>query len=106
MSKGLSIPNALCAAQDGLCFYCGVEFTGRKLNGDKARPSQWSVDHLLPSSAGHARSKNSVLACNNCNISKKNIPATDEQLRRAQIIHAAAMRLMLAFNGHVPAEWV
>lgn len=106
--RSMTIAQALCAAQDGLCFYCGREFTGpagqQKIGA--AEPNNWTRDHLRSRSNGHGTPKNIVLACSRCNQDKKDEDATDEQLRRAEIVHSRAVYLLRVFNGTVPHEWV
>jgi hypothetical protein len=108
MTSEMSISHALCAAQGGLCFYCGEEFQGRRDNkkSNALNKNKWTRDHLHAASKGHKRQGNVVLACYACNINKGNREPTVGEIARAEVIHVAALRLLRAFNGKVPQEWV
>jgi hypothetical protein len=101
--KALTIEQAIFFAQNCLCFYCGAEFSGP--NVKRNRHKCWTRDHLLPACQGHGKARNMVLACGDCNGKKADRPATLEELARAAIIHAAALRLVQMFNGGMPPEW-
>ena len=99
----MSIPQALCAAQDGKCFYCPLEFEGKSTNDNRKRG--WTLDHVRPESKGHGYAWNVVLACCICNSKKSDRDPTDEELARAAKVHETAVRLFTNFNGHAPPQW-
>jgi hypothetical protein len=107
MSAAMTVPQALCCAQDGRCFYCHGEFTGPRSNkkGNAANKDKWTRDHLRAASKGHQRLGNVILACYSCNLAKGNREPTAGELAHAATVQIAAMRIMRIFNGIVPIEW-
>jgi hypothetical protein len=107
--RAMSVAHALCAAQDGRCFFCDEEFTGPRLTGKKEKRTKgsrgWTRDHLLPAALGGGRGANIVLACHGCNTAKGNTPAVADQIARARAIHASARRMLVIFNGGAPDAW-
>src|SRR4051812_34495038 len=95
---------ALCAAQEGKCFYCGVRFTGPRA-GERWIPTQWTRDHIRPQAGGNGNSYNVVLACQKCNNEKADRPPTQEQLERAARMWAKALNIGLAFHGDGLSWW-
>jgi 5-methylcytosine-specific restriction endonuclease McrA len=101
MAKDMNLTLALFMAQGASCFYCGCDFEGRVLPSKK-RPRAWTTDHVKPVSKGHSRCKNAVLACQTCNVEKRDREPTAQELARSQKIWSAAVRYLKAFNGQVP----
>ena len=99
MAKDMNMTLALFMAQGATCFYCGCDFEGRVA---KKRPRAWTTDHVKPVSKGHTRAKNAVLACQSCNVEKRDREPTAQELARSQKIWVAAVRYLKAFNGVVP----
>lgn len=90
----------LFVLQNGCCFHCQ-----RKLTGPLTRDNQalsWNEDHLLPKTAGGKTSNNVVISCYECNHKKSGRMPTDEETARAQILHARALALGIAFFGRNP----
>ena len=96
MAKDMNMTMALFMAQGATCFYCACGFEGRVA---KKRPRAWTTDHVKPASKGNGRLKNSVLACQTCNVEKGNREPTAYELARAQKTWTAAVRYLKAFNG-------
>ncbi len=94
---------ALCAAQDGKCFYCGVNFSGPTRNGSHSAGTQWTRDHLISVANGGEARRNLVLACARCNTVKSSANATKEQIEHAEKIWAKALNWGSAFYGR--AVW-
>jgi 5-methylcytosine-specific restriction endonuclease McrA len=105
MSADMTIAHALCAAQGGRCFYCGQDFKGRQKNRFGSAKS-WTRDHIRAASKGHKRLGNIVLACGGCNTRKGDREPTQEEIGRADAVQREALRIITAFNGLAPAEWV
>ena len=104
LSADLSITQALFAAQDGKCFYCSVEFTGR-IGRRTKRSTGWTRDHLRPRSAGNTNAMNIVLACQGCNDDKKSRQPSSDEVARALIVWRTAHRFIVSFNGCSAPEW-
>jgi 5-methylcytosine-specific restriction endonuclease McrA len=97
----MNMTMALFMAQQGTCFYCACDFEGRVLPVKK-RPRAWTTDHVKPLSKGNSRVQNAVLACQSCNVEKRDREPTSPELARAKKVWASALRYLRAFNGSVP----
>lgn len=81
---------ALFAAFDGKCIYCGIS--------EEEAGESHHVDHVIPTSEGgrHHRS-NLVLACASCNRSKNNAPFLDFYIRKKDEIGDANFNTLITF---------
>lgn len=78
-------------AQDGRCFYCGMQMWRSRdavRVGEKA-----TIDHVLPSSkGGNIEKGNIVWACSPCNQSKGSRTPRGEDVARARQLAEAVLR--------------
>jgi 5-methylcytosine-specific restriction endonuclease McrA len=67
-SHAARLRERLHAQQGGRCHYCGIPMTQRTIGGAKARPTDATIEHLVPRALGGGNQlPNLVAACSRCN---------------------------------------
>jgi 5-methylcytosine-specific restriction endonuclease McrA len=80
-------------AQDGRCWYCGIEMTVVRHWTIKHRLTDETCDHLLPwCKGGDDSDENIVLACRQCNSQKKDRTLEEYRLSRRKSLRKSGGR--------------